>query len=165
MAGDVTAATYRLIVGARGWDHSAWNGAFYPEDLPEDWRLSYYSNEFRGVLLPESVWQTAGPREIASWCDDVADGFLFFLQASDPLAAGPQAETYRVLFGSHWGGVPATAGSVMSADEEWDLRGLRKRLENLMAQPQGVAVPGFFISGSPPDIDHLREVKMLADML
>ena len=161
----MTGSTHRLIVGARGWDHADWNGTFYPEDLPDDWRLSYYANEFRGVLLPETVWRTVGPREIAIWCDDVADGFLFFLQAFGPNAIGSQAEAYRVFFGPHWGGVPAVGGSVMSADEEWDLRSLHKRFENLMAQPQGVSVPGFFISGNPPDMDHLREAKVLADML
>ncbi len=36
---------------AVGWDHPAWQGSFYPDDLPADWRLTYYANEVPGVLL------------------------------------------------------------------------------------------------------------------
>lgn len=165
MAGAVMAHPHRLIVGARDWDHPAWKGTFYPEDLPKDWRLSYYANEFSGVLLPESVWRPAKPEVIAIWCDNVADGFLFFLEARDPSVLNQLRLSYRDLFGPHWGGIPVTCGAVMSADENWDLRRLRERFHGLLAQPRGVTVPGFFLCGEPPDIDHMREARVLADML
>lgn len=70
----------QFIVGARGWLHDAWAEAFYPEDLPGDWRLSYYSNEFRGVLVPADYWDWAGAEEVADWVEDVAAPFRFFLE-------------------------------------------------------------------------------------
>ncbi len=48
---------YRILIGTAGWQHSEWgNEVFYPEDLPEDWFLSFYSNEFPVVVVPESQW-------------------------------------------------------------------------------------------------------------
>lgn len=94
---------HRLIVGARGWNHDGWNGTFYPEDLPQDWRLSYYANEFTGVLVPEPVWRAADPSIIGGWLGDVADGFLFYLEQHDPRASSQISFSHRKLFGSHWG--------------------------------------------------------------
>ena len=159
------AASHRLIVGARGWDHAGWRGAFYPEDLPQEWRLTYYANEFTGVLVPESVWRAADPETIAIWCDDVTDGFLFFLELQDPNAAELPAVPYQDLFASHWGGVPVASEALMPADENWNLRCVRERFEHLMLQPLGVTSPGFFLCGDPPNIDHMREARLLADML
>jgi hypothetical protein len=166
MAGDVMAEAHKLIVGARGWDHAGWHDTFYPEDLPEDWRLSYYANEFAGVLLPEALWRVTGPETISGWCDDVPDDFLFFLESLGGHASDRLAAVYRDLFGTHWGGVPVTGESLMSADEKWDLRRLRERFGVIAAQSKGVSgVQGFFLYGDPPDINHLREARLLADML
>ena len=44
------------------------NGTF-TEDLPQDWRLSYYANEFTGVLVPEPVWRAADPSIIGGWLE------------------------------------------------------------------------------------------------
>ena len=48
--------------GAYGWRHKHWLESFYPEDLPvngsEDWRLSYYSNEFNTVMVPCDYWKS-----------------------------------------------------------------------------------------------------------
>lgn len=69
-----------FFVGARGWDCPAWEGAFYPDDLPPEWRLSYYANEFNAVLLPVDLWSLADSDEIESWIDDVHEAFRFFLE-------------------------------------------------------------------------------------
>ncbi|TVO77056.1 DUF72 domain-containing protein [Sedimenticola selenatireducens] len=66
----------RIKMGSFGWDHKDWQGPFYPDDLPADWRLSYYANEFSVVLVPFSVW-TAD--ECATWHDDVPESFRFVL--------------------------------------------------------------------------------------
>lgn len=75
-----------LIVAARGWNYSSWYGNYYPDDLPEDWRLSYYSNEFRAVVVPASEWLEVDPVEIERWVDDTHEDFVFFLEVEDPLA-------------------------------------------------------------------------------
>lgn len=45
-----------VLIGTEGWQHEAWLGSFYPEDLPEDWQLDYYSNLYRVLLVPYAVW-------------------------------------------------------------------------------------------------------------
>lgn len=51
---------YRILIGAAGWQHPEWaNDAFYPDDLPEDWYLSFYANEFPIALLPDKQWDDA----------------------------------------------------------------------------------------------------------
>jgi len=47
---------YRILLGAAGWQHASWQGDFYPDGLPEEWRLGFYGNEFRLVLLPAAEW-------------------------------------------------------------------------------------------------------------
>lgn len=77
-----------LSVGAWGWKHPEWEkDVFYPDDLPVDWQLSYYSNEFDVVVVPATYWGVEGYDE-EDWLDDVEDDFGFyiewpFLQLSD----------------------------------------------------------------------------------
>lgn len=44
-----------MLVGAVGISGMGWD-EWYPEDLPPEWRLGYYANEFQVVLIPESDW-------------------------------------------------------------------------------------------------------------
>jgi len=72
-----------FLVAARGWRHPAWVENFYPQGLPEDWQLSYYSNEFRAVVVPAETWGNADTREVASWQEDTDEAFRFFLEVTD----------------------------------------------------------------------------------
>ncbi len=47
-------ADLNIIFGLSGLAHPSLINNFYPEDLPEDWRLDYYSNEFDALLCSES---------------------------------------------------------------------------------------------------------------
>lgn len=69
----------RMVFGARGWAHPGWVSAFYPEDLPEDWRLSYYANAHRVVLVPADLLRP-GAADIAPWGEDVDAGFRFLFE-------------------------------------------------------------------------------------
>ena len=88
-----TKITYRQMtnnpceihVAARGWLHPSWHGSFYPEDLPEDWQLSYYSNEFRAVVVPASEWTNLDHVEMERWIEDVPEEFIFYLEVEDSL--------------------------------------------------------------------------------
>lgn len=64
-------------VGSYGWDHPHWQGSFFPDDLPEDWRLSYYANEVSSVLVPENKWNVPDA-DLKQWADDVPAGFRFY---------------------------------------------------------------------------------------
>ena len=67
-------------LGAYGWQHAQLLNGFYPEDLPEDWQLMYYSNEFTTVLVPASYWQTNSLTDCAEWIDNVHENFQFCVE-------------------------------------------------------------------------------------
>lgn len=88
-----------ITLGAYGWRHAHWLNTFYPEDLPragdEDWRLSYYSNQFDTVLVPADYWQLKpeqlkqGQAELVvdcqQWLHDVPADFRFFIECNAKL--------------------------------------------------------------------------------
>jgi len=47
----------RIGIGCKGLNHANWLTDYYPEDLPPEWRLSFYANDFSVLLLPPSEWQ------------------------------------------------------------------------------------------------------------
>lgn len=69
----------RTYLAAEGWNHDPWQGDFYPDDLPIDWRLSYYFNEFRAVAVPAGEWLDAPADQLAGWLADTGPHFRFFL--------------------------------------------------------------------------------------
>ena len=88
---------FAVVVGARGWQHRGWEGTYYPTDLPAQWRLPYYANDFSGVLVPEREWRQVSPAELRQWREDTPEGFGFFLETGDPAAPGAEqaAEALR----------------------------------------------------------------------
>lgn len=57
--------SHRILIGACGWLHDNWQQSFYPEDLPQDWYLGYYGNEYPVVMISEKEWQQGG--EVEEW--------------------------------------------------------------------------------------------------
>ena len=70
--------SHRVFIGASGWLHQHWHEQFYPEDLPAEWQLAYYGNEFPVVLIREQEWQQGG--EVADWLEDTEDSPLFICE-------------------------------------------------------------------------------------
>lgn len=67
---------HRVLIGAAGWRHTGWRGDFYPQELPADWELTYYGNEFPVVLVPPYYWEDS-PQPAADWAEDADPGFRF----------------------------------------------------------------------------------------
>ncbi len=72
-------------MGAYGWLHQHWLNSFYPEDLPQDWRLGYYSNEFNTVMVPAAYWQNMHLGECEDWVDEVHADFHFFIECHEQM--------------------------------------------------------------------------------
>lgn len=68
-----------LMTGSFGLDVDLWQGSFYDNDLPVDWRVASYSTLLRSVLLPQAEWRRAVED---SWIDEVDDAFRFILYCS-----------------------------------------------------------------------------------
>jgi uncharacterized protein YecE (DUF72 family) len=111
-----------VLVGAGGWLHPHWQGGFYPADLPDDWRLSYYNTQFQAVYLPAAIWQAASAPLWEQWLNDTQDSFRFVLEPGDAALAMP-ASARVVLATPAW-----QAAHVWWLDEMPDLRRLAQRI-------------------------------------
>jgi hypothetical protein len=175
-----------------GWDYPAWMGDFYPDDLPDEWRLAYFANEFSGVLIPRAEWEQADAEQFKAWVDEVSDSFRFYLELDSMVATqvcllkgralGASLGGFVVHPGadrSDLGGLPVFAGTglahgfeavvrpaiIMQSNELGGLREQRERLETLVTKlPPAVDVP-FFITGAPPSIGLLRNLRQLARLM
>jgi hypothetical protein len=101
-----------IDVVMRGWDHLGWRGSFYPEDLPEDWRLAYFAHAFDAVLVPAALWREAAPEVLAGWAREVPPRFRFYLELEPGGGPLPRPSALGDAF----------AGSVASAPKATDPR-------------------------------------------
>ncbi|MCW8930143.1 MAG: hypothetical protein OQL19_07910 [Gammaproteobacteria bacterium] len=86
----------QFCFGVAGLRNTSLLEHFFPEDLPEDWRLSYYSNEFHLLLMSALDLNLclSSPQEIKSlaydeiieqlelFSDDLEEGFLLLFDTS-----------------------------------------------------------------------------------
>ena len=127
-----------VLVGASGWQQPAWRGGLYPDDLPDDWLLSYYNTQFNAVYLSAAVWQAASEATWAQWLYDTLDGFYFVLEPGNAEPLKPASE--RVLLATpSW-----QAEHIWWLDEMPDLRLLAQRI----TQQATTGEPLFVISRS-----------------
>lgn len=78
-----------ILIGTEGWQHAAWRGRFYPEELPTDWEFCYYSNRLRAVSVPADAASGASAADIAQWLQDSDPAFRFVLTVTGAHAADP----------------------------------------------------------------------------
>lgn len=79
----------KVRTGCLALDMAGWQTGYFPEELPQDWQLAYYSNEYRAIVLEWSVW--AGRlAQIKEQLEDVGDDFriYFRVRGQFSLAAG-----------------------------------------------------------------------------
>jgi hypothetical protein len=143
-----------VLVGASGWQHPAWRGGFYPEDMPDDWLLSYYNTQLQAVYLPAAVWQAASEAAWAQWLYDTRDGFCFVLEPAEALPAAPASE--RVLLATpEW-----EAAHVWWLDEAPDLRALAQRI-----MQQATTGEPLFVFSRSGDSDLLEQANTLKQVM
>ncbi len=94
-----------VLIGARGWRHPGWQDSFYPDDLPQDWQLAYYSNEFSMVVIREHDWMQID--DMADLQKECAEGFRFLVEW--PVLAAAESLSGHIdriqQLGSHCAGV------------------------------------------------------------
>lgn len=69
-----------VMIGARGWSDVSPDDDFYPEELPPEWRFSFYSNNLRSVLVPRERWPATSRTDVSEWLDDCDPAFRFVLE-------------------------------------------------------------------------------------
>ncbi len=81
-----------LQVGTNGWEHDEWLGVFYPDDLPESWRLDYFSNAFNVVLVPQQAWLSWSQETLQTIAESVGSDFGFYFALHDAFEGGVKNE-------------------------------------------------------------------------
>lgn len=103
---------YGLRLGSYGWQHPHWLPSFYPDDLPEDWRLGFYANEFSAVMVPAHYGLS--DYDVEQWREEVPARFRFYLEYSSSVDA-PTFASRCAEFG------PLLAGVISPVDPLIDL--------------------------------------------
>ena len=85
---------HTILIGANGWLHDEWSEEFYPDDLPDEWRLGYYGNEFSVVLVPANYW-VQGVNTVNEWLEETDESPRFICEWPAEVQAG--AEVDRLL--------------------------------------------------------------------
>lgn len=141
-----------IRVGALDWRRSAWRGAFYPADMPEDWQLTFYSSQFNCVYLAPADWQGVADAELAQWRDDVHSRFVFLLEApSGQDCPAVLADKARVV-------TPVDPG-ILWFDQASDLKALAAQLK-ADAGPEDV-----YLVSRDGDLAQMERVGTLLELM
>lgn len=78
--------TPKISVGVFDWMSFAEPQGYYPEDIPAEWKLSYYSNDFNSACLSLAALTTK-PELLTEWVSDLPQTFelSFYLQQVDQI--------------------------------------------------------------------------------
>ncbi len=71
-----------IFIGTSGWHYRHWIGPFYPDDLPPDRMLRFYSAEFGTVEVNSSFYRLPEKRTVLAWKEATPDRFMFAFKAS-----------------------------------------------------------------------------------
>jgi hypothetical protein len=100
----------RILPLRLGWEPAPGADDDYPDGLPEEWRLTYFANMARGVVLAAATWRAADRERLAQWRDDVHPAFRFYLTVDDDGEAHAAAIHASETLGERLGGWIAAAG-------------------------------------------------------
>lgn len=140
-----------VLLGALGWEWPEWALGFYPEDMPPEWRLTYYNTQFNCVFLPADQWRPVATDELEQWAEDTHDRFLFLLEGEEGTAV-PRPLQGKALC------LSAQDGRITWFDAGSDIRQLAEGLK------QGEGGPRFVLSRDG-DLSQLERVRTLLDLL
>ncbi len=188
MTAENSIAARHLGVGLAGGLDAPWAADYFPHDLPADWRMDYYSNEFDCLLLAPRDWQAADPAIWAGWAASVGEDFRFYLQAGG-VSQARQAEL-QAVFGDTLGGLLLPAGeagpmAMWPAEDAaipcWrdatgrrlcqldiaglDLRAQRAQLTALQPLLGDDARHDLIVSGTGVQPAQVAELRLLSEML
>lgn len=104
-----------LFVGVKDWEREAWSGVFYPEDMPREWWLDYYSNQFSSVLVSESHWLNWQADAIEEFYEALeGETFYFFFEVLGDMNTSKQSQLQTIkkqlgalAYGIVWFDAPA----------------------------------------------------------
>ncbi len=72
----------RLWTGTSGFSYKEWKGSFYPEKLPANRMLEYYSRQLSSVEINNTFYRLPRAEMLEKWASQVPEDFAFVLKAS-----------------------------------------------------------------------------------
>lgn len=72
----------KIRAGIGGWTFEAWEGTFYPDDLPKKRQLEFASRQLRTIEINGTYYRGQTPATFAKWAADVPDGFVFSVKGN-----------------------------------------------------------------------------------
>jgi uncharacterized protein YecE (DUF72 family) len=72
----------KIYIGTSGWHYKHWKGTFYPEDIKDDERFSYYCQYFSTVEINNSFYNLPTIKTFNGWRKITPAGFIFSVKAS-----------------------------------------------------------------------------------
>lgn len=72
----------RLFAGTSGFSYKGWKGPFYPEGLPQDDWLAFYSSQLGAVEINNTFYRMPRPQVMGQWAEKVEGDFAFVIKAS-----------------------------------------------------------------------------------
>ena len=147
------------LLGAIGWDHPSWVGAFYPEDLPPEWRLNFYGTAFECVYLPYATWHAAAPETLAEWRHDTLAKFRFLLEAPPAPSETDDAGLIAALGEKAVVIHPHEKPPLIWLEPDANLRQLARTLQALESNPP------FYLVSMSGDLAQLEQARTLIEVL
>lgn len=141
-----------IRVGAMDWRIPGWSGAFYPADMPEEWRLTFYASQFNCVYLDGDAWRLAEPAVLRQWCDDVHSRFVFLVEDDENLTL-PEALRHKAIM------IGPTDPRIVWFDRNSDLKQVASLLE------AGAPDVDMFLISKDGDLAQMERVGTLLELM
>ena len=72
----------RVLAGTSGFSYKEWKGSFYPEDLPAEEMLAFYSERLPTVEINNTFYRMPKTSVLETWARTVPASFRFGIKAS-----------------------------------------------------------------------------------
>lgn len=149
--GHMKALEQAVLLGVLGWERPEWERGFYPEDMPADWRLTFYNTQFDCVFVPAAQWREATGEVMGQWAEDTHDRFLFLLEAEDGMSVPAPLQGKALC-------LSALDGRIDWFDGKSDLKQLAERIRQHKDGP-------LFLLSRDADLPQLERVRTLLGLL
>lgn len=138
-------------------------GTFYPEDLPEDWRLSYYNTSFNSVMLDAATLIDQHVDDISGWLADIQLQFRFLVAVHAHFDADATHALHLRLqaLGEHVGGIVVHTREFPLPDIEQLRQGLLTQLPVFVASDHSDEWAEIFDQGYFPCWRSLADVEQV----
>lgn len=72
----------KILIGTSGWNYNHWRKIFYPEELPQNRWLEFYSRYFETVEVNMTFYRFPPEKTVENWKNKVPEGFVFSVKGN-----------------------------------------------------------------------------------